>query len=794
MEAQSRETMAEKVRDPVCGMMVDPSSTPHRAEHAGKTYFFCGARCAEKFRADPAQYLSRADQTPAVHHDPAAQHAHHDPHVHANSEKPPRPGAIYTCPMHPEIRQTGPGSCPICGMALEPLDAGAEPEGNLELKDMTRRFWIGSLLTIPIIVIDMGGHFGPIKHLASSEAVHWVEFALATLVTLMVGAPFLARGAASVRSGHLNMFTLIALGVVAAYAYSAVAILVPSIFPAAARGADGMVPLYFESAAVITILVALGQVLELRARAGTGAAISALLKLAPERALRVRADGTDEEVDLALVQVGDALRVRPGSKIPIDGVLIQGESAVDEALVTGEAMPVEKSAGAKVIGGTLNTSGSFLMRAEHIGNETVLARIVAAVREAQRTRAPIQKLADKVSGYFVPAVIAVALIAFFAWWAFGPTPGIAHGLIAAVSVLIIACPCALGLATPMSIMVGIGRGAHAGVLVKNAEALELLEKADTLVLDKTGTVTEGKPQVVAIIPAQGWSEDRVLARAASVERGSEHPIARAILRAAETRQLNLMEIAGFSAISGKGVKARIGDSDIALGNEALMRDLGIALDNIAQLAQAHRTQGETIMYLAADGKCVGLIAVADTIKPSTTGALKALRAQGLRLVMATGDNRASADAIARSAGIDDVRAEILPEQKSEIIRSLQDEGHVVAMAGDGINDAPALASADIGIAMGTGTDVAIESAGITLVKGSLDGIVRARNLSRAIMGNIRENLWLAFGYNAVCVPLAAGVLYPAFGITLSPIIAAAAMSLSSVSVIANALRLRAVKL
>ncbi len=556
----------------------------------------------------------------------------------------------------------------------------------------------------------------------------------------------------------------------------------------------GLVPLYFESAAIITVLVALGQVMELRARAGTGAAIKALLNLAPERALRVKTDDTEQEIDLSDVAIGDILRVRPGGKVPVDGTITEGESAIDESLVTGEAMPVEKAPGSKVIGGTLNASGSFLMRAEHVGTETVLSRIVAAVREAQRTRAPIQNLADKVSSYFVPTVIAIAVIAFFAWWLFGPAPGLAHGLIAAVSVLIIACPCALGLATPMSVMVGIGRGAHAGVLVKNAEALELLEKADTLVLDKTGTVTEGKPEVVAVVPAGAWTENEVLTRAATLERGSEHPLARAILRAAEARGLKLETAESFAAISGKGVKARVAESEIALGNAALMRDLGVSLDQISAEAQRLCGQGETVMYLAVGGKIAGFIGVADRIKPGAKEALGALRDCGLKLVMATGDNKASAHAIAREAGIEEVRGEVLPEQKGQIIRAIQKGGHIVAMAGDGVNDAPALASADIGIAMGTGTDVAIESAGITLVKGSLDGIVRARNLSRAIMRNIRQNLWLAFGYNAVCVPVAAGVLYPALGITLSPIIAAAAMSLSSVSVITNALRLRAAKL
>ena len=792
MNEQFLEASAEKVRDPVCGMIIDPTRTPHRAQHDGKSYFFCRAGCAEKFRAAPTKYLEAEQSYPSAPH--CALGADHV-HVELPAQNPTAGSqAIYTCPMHPEVRQLGTGVCPICGMALEPLETGAEVEENAELKDMTRRFWIGSLLTIPLVLLDMSGHFDIADGLISPSLQRWIEFALATPVSLIVGAPFLARGAGSMRSRHLNMFTLIALGVVAAYAYSTAALLLPSLFPIAARGSDGTVPIYFESAAVITILVTLGQVLELRARAATGAAIKALLKLAPQRALRLSGEGKEEEVDIADVHVSEILRVRPGEKVPVDGIITTGQSAIDESLVTGEAMPVEKAPGNHVVGGTLNTSGSFLMRAEQVGGETVLARIVAAVREAQRTRAPIQQLADTVSTYFVPAVIAVAVAAFAAWWTLGPPPGISHGLVAAVSVLIIACPCALGLATPMSIMVGIGRGARMGVLIRNAEALELLEKADTLVLDKTGTVTEGRPQVVATIPALGWREDHVLAYAASLERSSEHPIGRAILRAAESRRLAPRAADAFAAIAGKGIKARIEASETALGNDALMRDLEVSLDELAQQAAEHRDRGETVMYLAVAGKCVGFISVADTIKASANTVLQALRTDGLKLIMATGDNRASAAAIAREAGIQDVRAEILPEQKGELIRALRESGHVVAMAGDGVNDAPALASADVGIAMGTGADVAIESAGITLVKGSLDGIVRARNLSRATMRNIRQNLWLAFGYNAICVPVAAGVLYPAFGIALSPMIAAAAMSLSSVSVIANALRLRATRI
>ena len=774
MDAQPNQVAAEKVTDPVCGMIVDPLRTSHHAEYRGMQYHFCGARCLEKFKGDPEHYLD---------------HAGHRP-----TQKPASKDATYTCPMHPQIHQTGPGSCPICGMALEPLNAGAEAEDDSELRDMTRRLWIGAALSIPLIVLDMGGHFGWHVALTSEAIARWIELALATPVVLIIGAPFLGRGAASLRSGHLNMFTLIGLGVIAAYAYSVIGLLFPALFPPAARGANGQVPLYFESAAVITVLVALGQVMELRARAGTGAAIKALLKLAPERALRLNADGSEEDIDLAQVAVGDVLRVKPGGKVPVDGIVLEGESAIDESLITGEAMPIEKTADSNVIGGTLNTSGSFLMRAERIGAETVLSRIVAAVRDAQRTRAPIQTLVDKASSNFVPAVIAVAVFAFVVWSLIGPPPGFVHGLIAAVSVLIIACPCALGLATPMSIMVGVGRGARAGILVKDAEALERFEKADTLILDKTGTVTQGRPEVVDVVPFGSWTEDRVLAIAAAAEQSSEHPLARAILKAAKARALGVDKAESFASISGGGIKARINATEIVLGNAKLMHDVGASLGQISEKAETLVTRGATVMYLACGGEIVGLIGVADAIKPDARHALSALRSLGLRLVMATGDHKASAQAIAGEAGIDDVRAEISPEEKAQIVRDLQNEGHVVAMAGDGVNDAPAIASADVGIAMGTGTDVAIASAGITLVKGSLDGIIRARTLSRAVMRNVRQNLWLAFGYNAICVPIAAGVLYPVFGITLSPIIAAAAMSLSSVSVIANALRLRSARL
>jgi P-type Cu+ transporter len=695
--------------------------------------------------------------------------------------------------MHPEVRQVGPGSCPICGMALEPLDVTAETGPNPELADMTRRFWVGLALALPVFALEMGGHLLSLHASLPRQVSNWLQLLLATPVVLWAGRPFFERGWASLKSRNLNMFTLIALGTGVAWAYSVVATLAPGVFPAGFRGHDGSVAVYFEAAAVITVLVLLGQVLELRARERTSGAIRALLDLAPKTARRVREDGGDEEVTLDLVQTGDRLRVRPGERVPVDGAVLEGASAVDESMVTGEALPVEKAPGAKVIGGTLNGRGGFVMRAEKVGKETMLARIVQMVAEAQRSRAPIQRLADQVSGWFVPVVIAVAALAFAAWWAFGPSPALAYGLIAAVSVLIIACPCALGLATPMSIMVGVGRGAGLGVLIKNAEALERLEKVDTLVVDKTGTLTEGRPTVTAIVPLDGRGEADLLRLAATLERASEHPLAAAIVKAAEERGIAPGSAAGFRSVTGKGVVGTVDGVEVALGNRALMEELKVDIAEAAARAAELRGEGATVMYVAAGGVPTGLVAVADPVKASTPAALEALRRAGVRIVMLTGDNRTTAEAVAKRLGIDEVEAEVLPEQKSAVVRRLKEQGRVVAMAGDGVNDAPALAAADVGIAMGTGTDVAIESAGVTLVKGDLAAIARARRLSRLTMRNIRQNLFFAFVYNALGVPVAAGVLYPALGLLLSPVIAAAAMALSSVSVIANALRLRAAR-
>jgi len=700
-------------------------------------------------------------------------------------------GTIYTCPMHPEIRQIGPGSCPICGMALEP-DTVAEQTGpNPELADMTRRFWIGAALALPTVILEMGGHFPGLNlhHYVAPQVSVWLQFLFATPVVLWAGWPFFVRGVESVRNRSLNMFSLIALGVGASYLYSLAATFASGFFPEALRQ-DGVVPVYYEAAAVITVLVLLGQVLELRAREKTGGAIRALLNLAPKTAWRVRDDGSDEQVPLEEVRIGDRVRVRPGDSVPVDGVVAEGKSAVDESMVTGESMPVDKEPGAKLIGGTINGTGSMVMRAEKVGSDTVLARIVQMVAEAQRSRAPIQRLADVVSAWFVPAVILVAIVAFIAWMIWGPPPAFAYALVAAVSVLIIACPCALGLATPMSIMVGVGKGASAGVLIKNAEALERFEKIDTLVVDKTGTLTEGKPRVVAVAPAEGFDEAAVLSLAASLERSSEHPLAAAIVAAAKQRGLAMQDFSDFSSVTGKGVTGKIGTRQVAVGNAGLLKDLDVASAGWESRADALRRDGATAMFVAVDGRPAGVIAVADPIKATTPAALASLRAAGVRIVMLTGDNRATAQAVAVKLGITDIEAEVLPEQKNATVRRLKSEGHVVAMAGDGVNDAPALAEADVGVAMGTGTDVAMESAGVTLVKGDLAGIARARILSRATMRNIRQNLGLAFVYNVLGVPLAAGVLYPAFGLLLSPIVAAAAMSLSSVSVIANALRLR----
>jgi Cu+-exporting ATPase len=771
--AGGMQTAANGVRDPVCGMTVDPHKTSHRQQQAGRTYYFCSARCRDKFVADPAKYLAPAGNMP-----------------------PPSvpDGTIYTCPMHQQIRQVGPGVCPICGMALEPEIATAEATPNRELMDMKRRFWIALVLALPVVALEMGGHFTNLHMLLGEKWSNWLQFVFATPVGLWAGWPFFVRGWQSLVSRNLNMFTLIAMGTGVAWAYSVVALLLPGLFPPAFRTPDGAVPVYFEAAAVITVLVLLGQVLELRAREQTSGAIRALLDLAPKTARRLNADGSEEEVPLDAIAVGDRLRVRPGEKIPVDGELIEGRSAIDESMVTGESMPVTKDVGAKVIAGTLNTTGSFVMRAEKVGRDTMLARIVQMVAAAQRSRAPIQRLADQVSGWFVPTVIAVAIAAFAAWSIYGPEPRFAFGLVAAVTVLIIACPCALGLATPMSIMVGVGRGAQAGVLIRNAEALERMEKIDTLVVDKTGTLTEGKPKVVAVVAAKGFDDNEVLRLAASVEMASEHPLALAIVAAAKERNLSLSSVAHFDSPTGKGVVGAVDGRRLALGNAKFLRELGVHADELEQDAERLRHEGATAIFLAVDGKVAAVIAIADPIKPTTPDALAALSQEGVRVVMLTGDNRTTADAVARRLGITEVEAEVLPDQKSAVVEKLRKEGRLVAMAGDGVNDAPALAAAEVGIAMGTGTDVAIESADVTLVKGDLTGIVRARRLSQATMRNIRQNLFFAFIYNAAGVPIAAGVLYPMFGILLSPIIAAAAMALSSASVVGNSLRLRHVKL
>lgn len=761
---------ASGVIDPVCGMTVDPHTTTLRADYHGHTYYFCNPSCLTKFIADPMKYLGEKAPEPVVE------------------------GSIYTCPMHPEIRQEGPGSCPICGMALEPELPSADTGPNPELVDMTRRFWIGLVLTLPVFTLEMGAHIVGAHAWVDPKLSTYIQFAFATPVVLWAGWPFFVRGAQSLVTRNLNMFTLIAMGTGVAYVYSVVATFAPGIFPHEFTGHGGTPAVYFESAAVITVLVLFGQVLELRAREATSGAIKALLDLAPKTARRVKDDGSDEDVALDAVQVGDRLRVRPGDKVPVDGVVLEGRSSLDESMVTGESMPVTKEKDAKVIGGTINASGSFVMRADKIGRDTLLSQIVQMVATAQRSRAPIQRLADQVAGWFVPLVIAVALVAFAAWATFGPEPRFAYGLVAAVSVLIIACPCALGLATPMSIMVGVGRGAQVGVLIKNAEALERMEKIDTLVIDKTGTLTEGKPKVVAVVPAEGFDENQVLRLAASAERNSEHPLAAAIVKAATERAIELAPVRGFDAPAGKGVIGMVEGKRLALGNARFLGELGIDTAPLAAKAEDMRSDGATAIFLAVNGKPAGVIAIADPVKVTTADALKALAAEGIRVVMLTGDNRTTAQAVAKRLGITEVEAEVLPDQKGAVVEKLTREGRVVAMAGDGVNDAPALAAAQVGIAMGTGSDVAIESAGITLLKGDLTGIVKARALSAAVMSNIRQNLFFAFIYNSAGVPIAAGVLYPVFGILLSPIIAAAAMAMSSVSVVSNALRLRRVGL
>ncbi|WP_076866411.1 heavy metal translocating P-type ATPase [Bradyrhizobium mercantei] len=755
--------------DPVCGMKVNPATAKHRFAYKGEEYLFCSGRCRERFEAEPEKYLKPRE-----------------------AEPPAPAGTIYTCPMHPEVRQVGPGSCPICGMALEPeqvsLDDGPDPE----LIDMTRRFWIGLALTLPVFVLEMGSHLG-LMHLVPQSTSNWISFVLATPVVLWAGAPFFVRGWQSLVTRNLNMFTLIAMGTGVAYVYSVIATLAPQLFPPAFRDMHGAVAVYFEAAAVITVLVLLGQVLELRARAQTSGAIRALLGLAPKTARRIT-DLGDEDIDIDAIKVGDRLRVRPGEKVPVDGIVIEGNAVIDESMVTGEAMPVTKAEGASVIGGTVNQSGGLVMRAEKIGRDTMLSRIVDMVAKAQRSRAPIQRLADRVAGWFVPAVIAAAVLAFIAWTMFGPEPRLTFALVAAVTVLIIACPCALGLATPMSIMVGVGRGAHSGILIRDAQALERMEAIDTLVIDKTGTLTEGKPKVVRIIAAEGFDENGVLRLAASVEQGSEHPLAHAIIASARERQLASSAVSNFTSPSGKGATGTVEGKQVALGNSVLMAEQSIATAALDQAAETARRDGATAIYIAVDGRIAGVIAIADPVKPSAASALQALRGEALRIVMLTGDNETTARAVAKTLGIDEVEAGVLPERKSEVVQRLRGEGRIVAMAGDGVNDAPALAAADVGIAMGGGTDVAIESAGITLLTGDLMGLVRARRLSVATMRNIRQNLAFAFVYNAAGVPIAAGVLYPLFGILLSPMVGAAAMALSSVSVIGNALRLSRTRL
>jgi Cu+-exporting ATPase len=769
--------------DPVCGMTVDQTAAGS-VEFNGRTYFFCSKHCAEKFRADPQQYLA-----------PPIQQLTQIGVQRKNVAPPETDVREYTCPMHPEIVRDRPGSCPICGMALEPRTITATEEANPELTDMSRRFWVSVFLTLPVFLIGMNDLLPgrPFERLVSMDVLGWIQLALATPVTLWCGWPFFLRAWQSLVNRSPNMFTLIGLGVAVAYVYSVFAKIAPGVFPESFKE-HGVVPVYFEAAAVITTLVLLGQVLELKARSRTGTAIRALLNLAPKIARRIREQGNEEDVPLEEVQVGDHLRVRPGEKVPVDGRVIEGSSFVDESMVTGEPIPVEKTTGATLIGATVNTTGSFVMRAERVGSETMLARIVQMVAEAQRSRAPIQRLADVVASYFVPAVIVVAMVTFLAWAFVGPEPRLAYALINAVAVLIIACPCALGLATPMSVMVAMGKGASLGVLFKNAKAIEVMRKIDTVVVDKTGTLTEGKPKLVSIVTTGGVDKSEMLRLAASLERASEHPLAAAIVRGAEEAGLTLATVDSFGSITGKGVRGTIGGHPIAIGNRALLDELKIDPGSLHKEAERLRADAQTVMFVIINGRASGLIAVADPIKTSTPDAIRTLHTEGVRVVMVTGDNRVTAEAVAKKLNVDEVIADVLPEQKLEIVKRLQDEGHLVAMAGDGINDAPALAQAHVGIAMGTGTDVAMESADLTLVKGDLRAVARARRLSHATMRNIKQNLFWAFIYNILGVPIAAGVLYPVFGILLSPMIAAAAMSFSSVSVIANALRLRRVQL
>ncbi len=776
VEAQGDATVSAVHTDPVCGMTV-AEDVDKAVVYQGMTYYFCSIGCKAKFRESPAKYLKPQMLAPASSAVPGT---------------PASAGVIYTCPMHPEIRQLGPGTCPKCGMALEPLVAGAE-EDTSDLDDMSRRWWISLVLTLPLLLVTMS-EFVPglnLHHWIGRDWFNWAQGALGTPVVLWGGWPFFERAWASFKSWHLNMFSLIGLGTAAAWSFSVVALLEPQLLPTAFK-MNGVAPLYFEAAAVITTLVLLGQVLELRARSRTNAAVKSLLALAPNTALRIEADGSEDEVHLDQVQVGDVLRVKPGDKVPVDGVIIQGHSNIDESMITGEPMPVEKTDGSRVTAGTVNQTGSFLMRAEKVGADTLLSQIVQMVSDASRTRAPIQKLADQVSAWFVPAVIAIAVLAFVVWAIFGPPPALAHGLVVAVSVLIIACPCALGLATPISIMVGVGRGAQEGVLIKDAEALELMEKVDTVVIDKTGTLTEGKPKVQRVVAVAGFASGDVLAYCAALEKLSEHPLAQAITAYATEQAAPVLTVTDFNSVTGKGVRGQIhGNKALALGNSVLMQLVGADTAPVAADVAGFRTAGETVMFLAVDGHLAGYIGVADPIKPTTRQAIAELKASGIHIVVVTGDNAATAAAVAKQVGIEDVKAEVLPEDKYAQVQALQRAGRIVAMAGDGINDAPALAQANVGIAMGTGTDIAMNSARIVLVKGELTGIARARTLSQRTMRNIRQNLFFAFVYNFVGVPVAAGVLYPTFGIVLSPMIASAAMALSSVSVITNALRLRA---
>ena len=840
----ANQNLATGVIDPVCGMTVNPATASHKVGHNGKDFYFCCRSCAEKFSAGPAQYLNKPASglvtlgMPSAMVAKAVEQSSPQPHVHGTAyvcpmcpevreskpvpcpkcgmalelENPHVARVEYTCPMHPEIVRTEPGSCPICGMALEPRTVTAHQEENPELADMTLRFWVSVALTTPLLAAAMADMLPgmPVQNALPTGWLPWLELVLATPVVIWAGWPFFQRGWASIVNRSTNMFTLIAMGTGVAYLFSLVATIVPGVFPASFRVMSGTPPVYFEAAAAIVTLVLLGQVLELRARSHTGAAIRALLDLTPKKARIIR-DGDETDIPLEHVLVGDHLRVRPGEKVPVDGIVLEGSSAVDESMITGESLPIEKEPGSKVIGSTVNASGSFIMQAEHVGNETLLAQIVQLVSKAQRSRAPIQKLADRIAAWFVPAVIAIAIATFILWSVYGPQPRLAHAVINAVAVLIIACPCALGLATPMAVMVGTGRGAHAGVLIKNAEVLEILEKVDVLVVDKTGTLTEGKPRVVSIITAEPKAAEQrknvdqgpknllreaqeMLRLVASLEKGSEHPLGAAILTAAKENNLTLAHVSEFQSRSGHGVRGKVENRDVAMGNERLFQELGISTRDFADQANELRHNGQTVVYAAVDNRVAGIFGISDPVKQSTPQAIKDLKAEGLKILMLTGDNPTTAEAVAAELGIEEFEAGVLPDKKSEVIQKLQAQGHIVAMAGDGVNDAPALAQSNVGIAMGTGADVAVESGGVTLVKGDLAGIARARKLSRATMRNIRQNLFFAFIYNSLGVPIAAGILYPFFGILLSPILAAAAMSFSSVSVITNSLRLRRIQL